>query len=75
MSQKPITENTSFYGDNLIILQEHIPSESVDLIYLDPPFNSSRSYKMLFKDESGTNGSSHNSCFHAAYEQLYISYS
>ena len=37
MSPRPITENTLFYGDNLIILHEHIPSESVDLIYLDPP--------------------------------------
>ncbi len=54
MSPKPITENTLFYGDNLFILREHIPSESVDLIYLDPPFNSSRSYNVLFKDESGT---------------------
>lgn len=41
MSAKPITENTLFYGDNLFILREHIPSESIDLIYLDPPFNSS----------------------------------
>jgi site-specific DNA-methyltransferase (adenine-specific) len=54
MSQKPITENTLFYGDNLYILREHIASESVDLIYLDPPFNSSRSYNVLFKDEHGT---------------------
>jgi len=54
MSPRPITENTLFYGDNLIILREHIPSESVDLIYLDPPFNSSRSYNVLFKDEHGT---------------------
>jgi site-specific DNA-methyltransferase (adenine-specific) len=51
---RPITENTLFYGDNLIILREHIPSESVDLIYLDPPFNSSRNYNVLFKDEHGT---------------------
>ncbi len=51
---RPITENTLFYGDNLIILREHIPSESVDLIYLDPPFNSSRNYNVLFKDEGGT---------------------
>ena len=35
---KPITQNTLFYGDNLPILREHIPDESVDLIYLDPPF-------------------------------------
>lgn len=50
---KPITSNTLFYGDNLPILRDHIPDESVDLIYLDPPFNSSRSYNVLFKDESG----------------------
>jgi site-specific DNA-methyltransferase (adenine-specific) len=54
MSPRPITENTLFYGDNLPILREHIPSESVDLIYLDPPFNSSRNYNVLFKDEHGT---------------------
>lgn len=45
--------NTLFYGDNLTILREHIPSASVDLVYLDPPFNSNRSYNVLFKDESG----------------------
>ena len=54
MSQKPITENTLFYGDNLFILREHLASESVDLIYLDPPFNSNRNYNGLFKDEHGT---------------------
>jgi adenine specific DNA methylase Mod len=54
MSPKPISENTLYYGDNLFILREHIPSESIDLIYLDPPFNSNRSYNILFKDESGT---------------------
>ena len=54
MSPNPITQNTLFYGDNLKILREYIPSESVDLIYLDPPFNSSRNYNVLFKDESGT---------------------
>src|SRR5213080_150652 len=54
MTPKPIAENTLFYGDNLFILRGHISSESVDLIYLDPPFNSSRSYNVLFKDEHGT---------------------
>lgn len=54
MSPQPITQNTLFYGDNLNILREHIPTESVDLIYLDPPFNSNRNYNVLFKDESGT---------------------
>jgi DNA modification methylase len=46
-------KNTLYYGDNLFILREHIPNESVDLIYLDPPFNSNRSYNLLFKDEFG----------------------
>ena len=45
--------NTLYYGDNLKVLREHIKDESVDLIYLDPPFNSNRSYNVLFKDESG----------------------
>ncbi len=53
MSPKPITTNTLFYGDNLPILREYIAGESIDLIYLDPPFNSNRSYNVLFKDESG----------------------
>jgi len=63
MSPKPITENTLFYGDNLFILREHIPSESVDLIYLDPPFNSSRNYNVLFKDEHGTESESQMTAF------------
>ena len=48
-----MTQNTLFYGDNLDILREYLDAECVDLIYLDPPFNSSRSYNVLFKDESG----------------------
>ena len=48
-------DNKLYYGDNLDILRrrEYFPDESVDLIYLDPPFNSSRSYNVLFKSESG----------------------
>ena len=46
-------DNTLFYGDNLDILREHIATETIDLVYLDPPFNSNRSYNVLFKDESG----------------------
>ncbi len=45
--------NTLYYGDNLPILRTYFPAASVDLIYLDPPFNSNRSYNVLFKDESG----------------------
>lgn len=36
--------NTLYYGDNLKILRDYIKDESVDLIYLDPPFNSNRNY-------------------------------
>lgn len=53
MTSKPITKNTLFYGDNLPILREHIPDDSIDLVYLDPPFNSNRSYNVLFRDEGG----------------------
>jgi len=45
--------NKLYYGDNLDVLREHIATESVDLIYLDPPFNSNRSYNVLFKEKSG----------------------
>lgn len=41
--------NRLYYGDNLQVLRENIPAESVDLIYLDPPFNSNASYNVLFK--------------------------
>ena len=44
---------TLFYGDNLEVLRRHFPAESVDLIYLDPPFNSNATYNVLFRDESG----------------------
>ena len=42
-----------FFGDNLDVLREEIARESVDLIYLDPPFNSKRSYNLLFRGPSG----------------------
>jgi DNA modification methylase len=45
--------NHLYYGDNLQILREHIRDESVDLIYLDPPFNSQANYNVLFKAPSG----------------------
>jgi DNA modification methylase len=45
--------NTLYFGDNLYILRDHFPDESVDLIYLDPPFNSQRGYNLLFKTPKG----------------------
>jgi len=48
-------KNTLFYGDNLEILRghNHFPDECIDLIYLDPPFNSKADYNILFKERSG----------------------
>ncbi|MGL5137447.1 MAG: DNA methyltransferase [Beijerinckiaceae bacterium] len=50
--------NTLFYGDNLHILREHIADASVDLIYLDPPFNSNANYNVLFKSPDGIDSQS-----------------
>lgn len=45
--------NTLFYGDNLAVLREQMGDESVDLIWLDPPFNSNAKYNILFKSPNG----------------------
>lgn len=45
--------NALFYGDNLTVLRESIADESVDLIYLDPPFNSNATYNVLFRNPTG----------------------
>lgn len=47
-------DNTLYYGDNLDILRRYISDESIDLIYLDPPFKSDQSYNILFKEKNGT---------------------
>lgn len=46
--------NTLYYGDNLKVLSKSIADQSVDLIYLDPPFNSNANYNMLFKSPDGS---------------------
>ncbi|MFN3280893.1 MAG: hypothetical protein ACK40I_04400 [Tabrizicola sp.] len=46
--------NHLYYGDNLTVLRDNIASESVDLIYLDPPFNSNAGYNVLFKAPDGS---------------------
>lgn len=45
--------NRLYYGDNLDVLREHVATESVDLIYLDRPFNSNANYNILFKSPAG----------------------
>ncbi|MFL6332342.1 MAG: site-specific DNA-methyltransferase [Pyrinomonadaceae bacterium] len=46
-------KNQLYYGDNLRVLREEIADESVDLVYLDPPFNSAANYNVLFREASG----------------------
>lgn len=45
--------NTLYYGDNLDVMRNHLDDASIDLVYLDPPFNSNRDYNVLFKEQSG----------------------
>jgi 16S rRNA G966 N2-methylase RsmD len=45
--------NTLYYGDNLKILRDYIKDESVDLVYLDPPFNSNRNYNVSLRQRIG----------------------
>jgi DNA modification methylase len=49
-----MTQNSLYYGDNLQILRKYIPDESVDLIYIDPPFNSNQAYNVIFSEADGT---------------------
>ena len=46
-------QNRLFYGDNLEVLKASIQDESVDLVYLDPPFNSARNYNVIFSRDQG----------------------
>ncbi len=47
--------NVLYYGDNLVWLKDHdyFPNESIDLIYLDPPFNSNADYNVIFNEPGG----------------------
>jgi DNA modification methylase len=50
--------NTLYYGDNLDILSRYVADESVDLVYLDPPFNSAQGYNAFFHEKNGTDAAS-----------------
>jgi len=50
--------NVLYYGDNLDILRRYIKDESVDLVYLDPPFKSEQNYNVLFKEQNGSRAAS-----------------
>jgi site-specific DNA-methyltransferase (adenine-specific) len=51
-------QNLLFYGDNLDVLRRYIKDETVDLVYLDPPFNSNASYNVLFAEQDGSQAAS-----------------
>jgi len=63
--------NKLYFGDNLKILREHVADASVDLIYLDPPFNSSATYNLLFKEKSGEESAAQIAAFEASVAPLY----
>ena len=47
-------KNLLYYGDNLDILRRYVKDETVDLVYLDPPFNSNTNYNVLFAEKDGS---------------------
>ena len=55
--------NTLYYGHNSKILRDYIKDESVDLIYLDPPFNSNRNYNVQFRWRTGSDSESQITAF------------
>jgi site-specific DNA-methyltransferase (adenine-specific) len=60
--------NKLYYGDNLAVLRDYIPDQSVDLIYLDPPFNSRQEYAVLFYEKDGTSSASQITAFKDTWE-------
>ena len=60
--------NRLYYGDNLQVLREYIADESVDLIYLDPPFNSRQDYNVLFAEKDGSRSASQITAFKDSWE-------
>ena len=61
-------KNRLYYGDNLEVLQRYIKDESVDLVYLDPPFNSRQDYNVLFAEKDGSQSSSQIHAFEDTWE-------
>jgi adenine specific DNA methylase Mod len=60
--------NELYCGDNLEILREYIAPESVDLVYLDPPFNSDQNYNLLFREKDGSKSNSQILAFEDTWE-------
>jgi DNA modification methylase len=60
--------NKLYYGDNLAVLRDYIPDQSIDLIYLDPPFNSRQDYNVLFAEKDGARSASQITAFKDTWE-------
>src|SRR3989304_7506523 len=54
MTSEMPEENVLYYGDNLEVLRRYIDPQSVDLTYLDPPFNSNQEFNVLFQEQDGS---------------------
>lgn len=61
-------KNQLYFGDNLPVLRNHLDDESVDLVYLDPPFNSQATYNVLFKERSGERSTAQIAAFEDTWE-------
>ena len=67
---QPTPLNRLYFGDNLNILRDHIADESVDLIYLDPPFNSNATYNVLFREREGDESAAQIAAFEDTWHHL-----
>ncbi len=61
-------KNKLYYGDNLAVLREYVADQSVDLVYLDPPFNSRQDYNVLFTEKDGNRSASQITAFKDTWE-------
>jgi site-specific DNA-methyltransferase (adenine-specific) len=64
----PTEKNKLYYGDNYEVLQRYVKDESVDLVYLDPPFNSRQDYNVLFAEKDGSQSRSQIHAFEDTWE-------
>jgi len=63
-----VPDNKLYYGDNLDVLRRYVRDESVDLVYLDPPFNSRQDYNVLFAEKDGTRAAAQIMAFEDTWE-------
>jgi DNA modification methylase len=63
-----MSENVLYYGDNLDILRRYIKDDTVDLIYLDPPFKSNQDYNILFPEKNGSRSKAQLKAFEDTWE-------